>query len=174
MNLGSSARLCLAGFDEAKQNPQLSFRPLFPKRNSGLFAEEAISCAECMLIGVCSQPRILSPPFSTGFHFLFSTTGGFVCSHTASRHVSYTPPPSNHLVALRASYLARLWRAGFKQFIITLRVVKSTPVALVKLRGGAVKSSPLGLVKSLCCAKWWWWKTIPRAACICLHGGIEK
>ena len=63
------------------------------------------------------NPRgILSPPFSTGFHFLFSTTRGFVCSHTASRHVSYTPPPSNHLIALWASYLARLWRAGFKQY----------------------------------------------------------
>ena len=71
---------------------------------------------EYILFGVCSQPRILSPPFSTGFHFLFSTTGGFVCSHTASRHVSYTPPPSHHLVALRASYLARPWRAGFKQY----------------------------------------------------------
>ena len=72
--------------------------------------------AEYILIGVYSQPRILSPPFSTGFHFLFSTTGGFVFSHTASRHVSYTPPPSNHLVALRASYLARLWRAGAYQY----------------------------------------------------------
>ena len=142
LNLGSSARLCLAGFDEAKQNPQLSFRPLFPKRNSGLFAEEAISFAECMLIGVCSQPRILSPPFSTGFHFLFFPRPEVSFARIPRRGMRATL--HLRLIILSPSGL-HIWLAHGERGISILsrwRVVKSTPVALVKLRGGAVKSSP--------------------------------
>ena len=72
--------------------------------------------AEYILIGVCSQPRILSPPFSTGFHFLFFHDRRFRLLAYRVAACEKTKPPSNHLVALRASYLARPWRAGFKQY----------------------------------------------------------